>query len=511
MSTTVTISPLTRIEGHLAIHTETEPIGSGDAMRHRVTSAECRGEMFRGFEQILVGRDPLDAQQITQRICGVCPISHATASVRAQEMAYGITPSKNGRLLQNLILAANYLQSHILHFYQLAALDFVDVTAVLGYGGSDRGLQAVKSWVKGALDRKDTFAGAPFLPRYNVDYVKDGDRNVALLAHYVESLEMRRTCHEMASIFGARLPHSTAIFPGGVTEIPTMERVLSYTARLQQVISFVESVYIPDLLEVAKEFPEYFDIGQSYGNYLSFGVFETNAAGEKFIGPGTVIEGKWEQLDPRNIAEDVSHARYSGSDVRHPSDGDTVPDASRARAYSWVKAPRYKGKPMEVGPLARVAVNYFNPGGSWIKGKLDAVLGQLNLPLTKLNSVLGRHVARGLEAQWIGHQVMQWLDEIDIDAPATTEFELPRKAQGYGLTEAPRGALGHWLAIEDHRVLKYQCVVPTTWNCSPRDNQGQPGPVEKAIEETEVKDPAQPIEVGRVVRSFDPCLACAVH
>jgi Ni,Fe-hydrogenase I large subunit len=511
MSTAVAISPVTRIEGHLAIHAETEEVGSGETLSYRVKEARCEGEMFRGMEQILRGRDPLDAQQITQRICGVCPICHGMASVRAQEQAYGLKLSRNGRLLQNLIQAANYLHSHVLHFYHLAALDFVDVTAVLSYQGKDRTLSAVKAWVENSLARKEVFPAAPFLPRYERDYIKDADRNVTLLAHYAEALELRRLCHEMAAVFGARIPHSTALIPGGCTQVPTLERVLAYSSRLKRVQSFIESVYLPDLTEAAAEFPQYFEIGAGYGNFLCYGVFEMDDAGNKFLRPGVVLDGKTETLDIKQITEEVKHSSYADSVAKYPGEGETQPQPGKTGAYSWIKAPRYKGQPMEVGALARIMVNYKTGDGGWVKKEVDAICAALNLSVDKLVSVLGRHVARGLESMWLAKQCSQWLDEIEVDAPATTDFTIPESGSGVGLTEAPRGALGHWLTIKNHRISNYQCVVPTTWNCSPRDAQGKPGPVEKAIEGTEIKDPAQPIEVGRIVRSFDPCIACAVH
>ncbi len=512
MTETVTISPLTRIEGHLAVHTDTEPTGTGDDQHFRVTAARCQGEMFRGFERILAGRDPMDAQQITQRICGVCPVAHGIASVGAQEAAYGIRPTHNGRLLQNLIFAANYLQSHVLHFYHLAALDFVDVTAILKYEGSDRTLRSVKAWVEASLARADTFPAAPLLPRYEMDYVKDTDRNVALLAHYIEALEIRRLCHEMGAVFGARLPHSTALIPGGCTEIPTTERVVTYASRLKDVTAFIEDVYLPDLLEVAKEFPSCFEAGGGYSNFLCYGVFPMDDAGnDKFIQPGVIIDGNWEAFDPQHILEHVAYSKYTKDAARHPSRGEVRPEPHKNGAYSWLKAPRYKGHAMEVGPLARVMANYLAPTHSWVKKEVDAFLGQVQLPVEKMVSVLGRHVARGLEALWVARQAARWLEEIEIGAPAARKFSLPETATGVGLTEAPRGALGHWLSIKDHLIERYQCVVPTTWNCSPRDTEGKAGPVEKALEGTTVQDQSQPIEVGRVVRSFDPCLACAVH
>jgi ferredoxin hydrogenase large subunit/hydrogenase large subunit len=508
MSSTLSINPVSRIEGHLSVHAKTADDGAGG---RRVADAHCEGEMFRGIEKIMEGRDPLDAQQITQRICGVCPISHGLASIRAQEMAYGIAPNRNGRLLQNLILAANYLQSHVLHFYHLAALDFVDTKAVLKYTGEDKVLRSLREWIEGALARKEVFPAAPFLPRYEGNYVQSDDENIALLSHYVEALEIRKMCHEMAAVFGARLPHSTALVPGGCTQVPTMERVLAYKFRLRKAAVFVNQVYIPDLLRVAKTFPEYFEIGRGCGNFLCYGSFLADDAGGKWMKPGVVIGGKWESFDPAQVFEDVKHSRFAQASGLHPTAGETNPAPTKSDAYTWLKAPRYRGQVLEVGPLARVLVNYHDPSGTWVKKEVDAVLAATKTPAERLVSVLGRHLARGLEATWIARQAFRWLDELEIDAPPARDFNIPQRGAGYGLVEAPRGALGHWLTIENYRVKRYQCIVPTTWNCSPRDDKGQPGPVEQALNGTKVENPAQPIEVGRIVRSFDPCIACAVH
>lgn len=510
MTSTITVSPLTRIEGHLAVRVDTEQ-SDGAEGGVRVRQAYCEGEMFRGMERILEGRDPLDAQQITQRICGVCPISHGIASCRAQEMAYGIAPNRNGRLLQNLIFAANYMQSHILHFYHLAALDFVDVTALLGYKGPSRTLQDLRRWIEQSIARKDIFPAAPFLPRMEGDYLKDGDENVELVAHYVQALEMRRTCHEMAAVFGARLPHSTAIVPGGCTQRPTMERVLEYQWRLKKVQAFIRDVYVADVLRVAKHFPQYFEIGCGPGNFLCYGVFELDESGNRWIQPGAVVEGRWEALDVGAIAEDVACSRFAQNSGLHPASGRTEPAPRKEGAYSWLKAPRYRGAVMEVGPLARVLVNYHDPSGTWIRAEVDKFLAATKIPAEKLNSVLGRHAARALEALWLSRQAFEWLGELELDGEPARDFSIPRRATGYGLTEAPRGALGHWLEIDEYLIKRYQCVVPTTWNCSPRDDQGQPGAVEQALEGLVLNDAAWPIEVGRVVRSFDPCIACAVH
>lgn len=512
MSSTVSISPLTRIEGHLAIHTDTEPDGENGQVR--ITQARCEGEMFRGIETILQGRDPLDAQQITQRICGVCPISHGMASVQAQEMAYGIVPTLNGRLAQNLILAANYIQSHILHFYHLAALDFVDITSVLKYDGANPLLKGLKAWVKNAIDNNVVFAGAPFLPRYEVNqYVESNEANWHFIESYIEALKMRAIAHEMAAIFGAKLPHSTSLVPGGVTGEMTIERILSYRSRLDQLAGFVENVYLPDLFTAAGAFPQYWEIGKSYNNHLSYGVFrmeeKTGESIRKFLPAGAVIDGKYEPLDTQKIHEHVKYSRYSSATNLHPYNGCTTP--APHNGYSWIKAPRYNGHVMQVGPLSRIMVAYLAPGHQWLKDEVNTILETAKLPAEKLNSVLGRHLARGLECKWLAAQCRKWLDEIQIGEPAARELSIPASGKGFGLTEAPRGALGHWLIIDNYRIKNYQCIVPTTWNCSPRDDNGNPGAVEKALEGTLIADAQQPIEAGRVVRSFDPCLACAVH
>jgi Ni,Fe-hydrogenase I large subunit len=510
MSATVTLSPVTRIEGHLSIHTDVEPLEDGKK-GCRVKEARCEGEMFRGFERLLIGRDPLDAQQIVQRICGVCPTSHGIAAVRAQEMAYGITPNHNGRLLQNLLFVADQLHSHVLHLYQLAALDFIDVKAILRYSGNDPALGALQSWVKQAVASDNLFPVAPFLPQWEGNYVKDVDFNVSLLAHYLDALKIRRICHEMGAIFGARLPHSTALIPGGCTQPPTLEGVLAYSARLKKVQAFIDNVYLPDLIRVAKEFPKYFKIGRGCGNYLCYGVFEMDESGAKCVRPGVVFGDKWEALDQNNIQEEIGGARYRSSSPAHPSRGATHAEPDKSGAYSWIKAPRYRGQVMEVGPLARTLVNYLDPAGTSVKQEVDAFLKAHNLNLEQLKSVLGRHVARGLEAARFARLAAQWLDELRIDEPPAKDFNIPRSAAGYGLTEAPRGALGHWLEIDNYRIKNYQCIVPTTWNCSPRDDRGTPGAVEQALAGITVENRSQPIEIGRIVRSFDPCIACAVH
>jgi ferredoxin hydrogenase large subunit/hydrogenase large subunit len=236
-----------------------------------------------------------------------------------------------------------------------------------------------------------------------------------------------------------------------------------------------------------------------------------NSSGDKYVRPGAVIDGKWEALNEQVITEDVGCSKFNQPSGLHPRQGVTEPSPNKPQAYTWLKAPRYRGYPMEVGPLARVLVNYHDPSQTWIRKEVDQFLAKTGVTADKLVSVLGRHVARGLEAMWFGRQAFAWLNELEIDGAPAADFEIPSSGSGYGLTEAPRGALGHWLEIENYKIKRYQCIVPTTWNCSPRDDRGNPGPMELALLNTEVADPDQPMEVGRIVRSFDPCLACAVH
>ncbi|MBF0197088.1 MAG: nickel-dependent hydrogenase large subunit [Planctomycetes bacterium] len=467
--------------------------------------------MFRGFEGILRGRDPLDAQQITQRICGVCPISHGLTSVQCLEDAFGIQPCDNGRIEQNLILLANYIQSHIIHFYHLAALDFVDITAILSYSGKDSVMQQLKSWVSTCLARKDLFPAAPFLPRFEGDYIADKDVNCHLIHSYVKAFEARGIAHEMGAVFGAKLPHSTSIVPGGCTQEVTMERILAYTTRLNKLKAFCEDVYLPDVIAAAGIMPEHWGTGKGYDNFLSFGVFRTNAEGDKYIPPGVVINGKWEAFDPKYITEQVGFSRFSSQSDLHPFDGETSPAPHKENAYSWLKAPRYKGHPMEVGPLSRVMVNVLSPEDNWIKKAATKVLNAHSLKAQQLNSVLGRHLVRALEAIWLIPYAYESLDQLAIGKKTALPLSIPDKAQGAGFCEAPRGALGHWINIEKKKIANYQCIVPTTWNCSPKDDAGVIGPIEKSLIGTPIPDPKQPLNSGRVVRAFDPCLACAVH
>lgn len=501
----ITIDPITRIEGHLKIDAVVE---DGE-----VKEARSSGTLFRGFELILRGRDPRDASQLTQRICGVCPQTHATASVLCLDSAFGISDriTDNGRIMRNLLLGANYIQSHLLHFYHLAALDYVDVTKVAAYEGNNPALKSIKNFIsRGAL--------GPFAPRYEGDYRLSDEVDQAATAHYVQALEIRRKAHEMLALFGGKMPHNCATVAGGVTEHPTVDKITSFLWRLNEIREFIDDVYIPDVVAVAEAYPDYFEIGAGCGNLLAYGVFDLDGTEtdylkrKRLLRSGTVsTDLKLGQVDAFKIAEYVKHSLYEDSSTgRYPGDGETAPQPQKDGAYSWLKAPRYDGKVYEVGPLARMAVNYV-AGDSAVQGLVNPVLSHFDAPPSALFSVLGRHAARALECKYVADSMADWVLQLKPDEPVYTDYTMPEEATGMGLVCGPRGALGHWIRIQDGKIANYQCVVPTTWNASPKDDHGQPGPIEQALVGTNIRDEDNPFEIVRIVRSFDPCLACAVH
>jgi hydrogenase large subunit len=501
----IVIDPVTRIEGHLKIECVIE---NGE-----VKDALATGTLFRGLELILRGRDPRDAQVITQRICGVCPQSHGIASTLNLDSAFGIADKipDNGRIIRNLIHGAHVVQDHILHFYHLAALDYVNVADVAAYSGNDSQLNSIKDFIqRGALE--------PFLPRYEGDYRLPSEINQQAVAHYVKALEIRRIGHEAVSIFSGKVPHSVGVVPGGVTSVPTVDNIMAYIWKIKILQDFVNNVYIPDVLAVAKAYIDYAGIGVGCRNLLSYGSYDLDgkspdyANRERLFKQGTVgADLQPGALDTSKITEQVKHSWYEdATSGLHPSHGDTKPQAGKNGAYSWAKAPRYDGKVYEVGPLARVAVTYAK-GDPAMKEMVEGALKELSAPPSALFSVLGRHLARALSAKFIVDNLDSWALTLKPGQPAYVEYELPEEASGMGIVEGARGALGHWIEIKDKKIANYQCVVPTTWNVSPVDDNGQHGPIEQALIGTKIKDESNPFEVVRIIRSFDPCLACAVH
>ncbi len=454
---TITLDPATRLEGHLKVSVETN-LG-------RVTAAKSSGMLFRGFENLLAGKDPRDAAHITQRVCGVCPISHGMAASLAGEVGARMTAPDNARIVRNLILASNFLQSHILHFYTLALL----------------------SYIKGP-------AMPPFTPAYDVDMRFNATENQVLVDHYVQALTMRRKAHEMAAIFAGKMPHTAVFEFGGVTTVPKAADITRFRTYLTEITAFIDNVYLPDVDLLAQRYSDYYTIGRGYGNLLAFGVFDLNGAGTaKLLARGRVANGST-TVTAVDLAAITEQAKYSWYDdaqtARNPSQGVTVPSPDKAGAYSWLKAPRYAGGAYEVGSLARMWVN-----GDYRRGI----------------SVMDRHQARSHETQKIARAMSTWLSQINLGASFYTAYTTPQSGSGIGLTEAPRGALGHWVSVSNRGIASYQILTPTCWNCSPRDAAGAPGPLEKALEGIAVSDAAKPTEVLRVIQSYDPCLSCAVH
>jgi len=498
----IRIDPITRIEGHMKV----EAIVDGGVVKE----ARSCGTLFRGFENILAGRHPLDAVRLTQRVCGVCPTTHGTASAMCLDAALGVADRipANGRIVRNLLLGSNFLQSHILHFFALAALDFVDVTALADYEGADSELKAVCSFI----GRKEL---SPFFPRYEGDYRCDKQTNIELVRGYLKALHIRRVCHEMLCVFGGKMPHNIGIVPGGVTGQVTPDKIATFMGKLQEVREFVEDVYIPVIFTVAGAYGDYFDIGAGCRRFLSYGGFDldgesTDPVTRNRLLPAGILDGELAAVNVDEITEEVAHSRYADDCAAKPAEGSTIPEPRKDGAYSWIKAPRYGGAPAEVGPLARALVGY-TAGNDRIKAEIDAALSAGGVGADKLPSVLGRHLARALESRILGDAMMGWLGELTPGEPAAVELKIPDSGVGAGLTEGPRGSLGHWIQIDDKVISRYQLVVPTTWNASPRDADGVPGPIEQALLGAPVKDRDNPFEVVRIVRSFDPCLACSVH
>lgn len=473
MATVTIVDPVTRIEGHLKVEVTIDTVGGVQ----KVTDAKCTGTLFRGFEAILKGRDPKDAPYLTERICGVCPVSHGLASTLALEKAAGMTAPTNARIMRNLVLGANFIQSHILHFYLLAALDYVTGPA-----------------------------GAPWGPAWNVDLMRNSSLQ-QINNNFAVAVKMRRKAHEMAAIFGAKMPHPASIQVGGITTKPTSAMISSFNSYLNELQQFISYSYIPDVQLLKSVYADFGNIGKGPGNLLAFGVFDQDDTTNpnKLLKRGVVYNSSpssVQALSTANIREMVTYSWYSDvTNNLHPASGKTttVDPATKTKAYSWLKAPRYSNAPMELGPLARM----------WVNGDYRAGI-----------SVMDRHMARALEAQKVANAMFGWLSQIAVGGAVINNYTTPYSKSGEGLTEAPRGALGHWVTTSSTStkapaggpaIANYQVITPTCWNASPKDSSGVRGPMEQALVGTPVINAKQPIEVLRVIHSFDPCLSCAVH
>ena len=468
----IVIDPVNRIEGHLKVEVE---VRGG-----KVVNARCTTGLFRGFEIILKGRDPRDASQITQRICGVCPTSHGTASVLCLDAAFGVRPTTNGRIVRNLILAGDHIWDHILHFYHLVALDYVKGPDV-----------------------------PPFVPRYNGKgiYKLPKELNDFAVKGYLKALEIRRIGHEMMAIFGVRGPHVHGLVVGGATVVPTVDAIVGYLWRLKEIEKFYDEIYLPTVYAVAKYYPEGFTFGVGCKNFLSYGIYPLDDDYSKYLfRPGVYIDGEDRPFDPDKITEHVKYSWYDDSiSGLNPKEGKIhVPNLNKPGAYSFAKAPRYDGKPCEVGPLARMWIE--NPVLSRHASEFLGKKGEVRMRDfgEKAFSVLGRLVARAEEG-WIEVQAAKkWIMELKPGAPVHKKVEVPERGEGFGCTEAPRGSVGHWIKIENKKIANYQVIAATSWNVSPRDDAGTPGPIEQALIGAPIPDPKNPVNIVRAIRSFDP-------
>ncbi len=552
----IVVDPVTRIEGHLRIEAQ---VDGGT-----ITDAWSSGTMFRGIELILRGRDPREAWIWAQRICGVCTTVHALTSVRAVEDALGIEVPDNARIIRNIIGATQYVQDHVIHFYHLHALDWVDVTLALKADPAKTSqlAESISNWPKSSRayfkaiqDRVKALVESKQLSLFSSGYWGHPayhlppEANLLAVAHYIEALEFQRDFIRIHAVLGGKNPHLQTYLVGGMASAMdpnephapiNSERITFLAEVAKSAQQFVEQVYVPDVLAVAGFYKDWFGRGEGLGNFLSYGEYPMGGIHDanRFYLPRGAILGrdlsKVHPVDPASVTEYVTHSwyEYSGGDStsKHPYDGETQPKYTGPtppfehlnvdQKYSWLKSPRFMDTPMEVGPLSRMLVAYAS-GHSEVKELVNGVLAKLGAPATALFSTLGRIAARAIETQLMARVVPKWIDELGSNLahgnlrihegekwdPATW----PSSAKGWGFHEAPRGSLGHWVQIEDRKIKNYQCVVPTTWNAGPRDAKGQRGAYEASLLKTPVADPERPVEILRTIHSFDPCLACAVH
>ena len=567
MNERIVVDPITRIEGHLRIEAE---IGAGNA----ITGAYSSGTMVRGIELILKGRDPREAWAFAQRICGVCTLVHGIASVRAVENAlhYAIPP--NAQLIRNLMIAAQYVHDHVMHFYHLHALDWVDVVSALKAdpAATSQLAQSISSYSKSSpgyfadtQKKVKTFVESGQLGIFangfwgNPGFKLPPEANLMAVAHYLEALAWQREVVQIHTIFGGKNPHPNFLVGGAPSPISIdtsatsggtaatalnmvgLNQIKTVIGRMKE---FVEQVYLPDTLAIASFYKDWFQRGEGVGNFMTFGDFPEKGMDDPaswLIPAGAILNRDLSKIhpvdmnDPEQIQEFVAHSWYDYSSGKteglHPYDGQTNLHYSSPKppfaqldveqSYSWLKSPRWRGKVMEVGPLARVLMLYAK-GHEPTRELAKYALSKLDLPLEAMFSTMGRTAARTLESKIVVDQMLVWFGNLlanikngDLSVHNTARWDpstWPAEARGVGFMEAPRGALAHWVVIKNGKIDNYQAVVPSTWNAGPRDQHGQPGPYEAALMDRHtLYDPKQPLEIQRTIHSFDPCIACAVH
>ncbi len=558
MSNRVVVDPITRIEGHLRIEAQME----GD----RIAQAYSAGTMVRGIETILQGRDPRDAWAFAQRICGVCTLVHGIASVRAVENALNYTIPPNAQLIRNLMIGAQYVHDHVMHFYHLHALDWVDVVSALSADpkATSELAQSISKYPKSSpgyfsdqQKKLKNFVEAGqlgiFAKAYwgHPAYKLPPEANLMAVSHYLEALAWQRDVAKLHAIFGGKNPHPNFVVGGVPSPIDlnsdsaiNAKRLAQVQSLITQMQTFVDQVYVPDTLAIAGFYKDWGSRGEGLGNFMTYGEFPEKGMDDpaSYLIPSGVILNRdlstIHEVDMNaadQIQEYIAHSWYDYSKGKeaglHPYDGETnlnytgpkppYDQLEVEQSYSWMKSPRWKGHSMEVGPLARVLILYAK-GHAQTKELVDMTLRTLDVPVGALFSTLGRTAARTLETKVIADNMQTWYNNLvaNIKAGDSKTFNeqlwepasWPSEARGVGITEAPRGGLAHWIVIKDGKIDNYQAVVPSTWNAGPRDPSGKPGAYEAALEHNHtLHDPKQPIEILRTIHSFDPCIACAVH
>ncbi len=552
MTTRITVDPITRIEGHLRIDVE---VNDG-----KVSKAWSSGQMWRGIEKILVGRDPREAWTYTQRFCGVCTTVHAITSVRAVENALGMEVPVNAQLIRNIIQTAHAIQDHIVHFYHLSAVDWVDVVSALDADpvATAKLAESLSDWhlngpheMKAVQERLKTFVGSgqlgPFASGYwgHPAMKLPPEVNLLAVAHYLQALDVQNYANKIVAILGGKSPHIQNVAVGGVSNsighdapsVLNIERLMLIKGFIDKLDHFVKSTYMTDVPAVGAFYLDWAGIGGGVNNYLTVPDCPLDTKGTVFELPGGFIEngdiGSMKAIKTfddayfrEGVAESSKHAWYEGDKALHPFEGETEPqytDFQDEGKYSWVKAPTFYGKRAEVGPLADVLVGVASGHEGYTKylnqslDILKAVSKNPDIPLEAVHSTIGRHAARavrcGVMMDTLKTQWQKLVDNVgtgDLDtfnAPVFPKGEV----KGVGFHQAPRGTLSHWVVIEDAKIKNYQAVVPSTWNAGPRDSDDQIGPYESSLLDNPIADPEKPLEVLRTVHSFDPCIACAIH
>jgi len=455
MTKKIRLNPVTRISGFLEIDAVIES--------NIVVDAKTAGLLFRGFEKMLNGRSPFDAVYFTQRICGICSTAHSMASTLALEDALGIIPSEQGRYLRDVIHGCEFLQNHIRHFYQYTMPDYVKMP--------------------------DKY---PLLAASHNDFRIPKVQNDLIVKHYFESLEISRSAHEMLAVLGGKAPHNHGVFIGGTTSQTTTDKIIQMKSILQNIKEFIYSKMIPDVQIIAKYYHEYFNIGRGYGNLLSYGCFDHyKDLGTLYVDPLVYTNNQISTFDPNKITEEIDNSWYK-DELSSYKPLETIPqdDMNKEKAYSWIKSARYYNAPFEVGPLAR----------QWLSGEYKNGI-----------STMDRTIARVLEARKISEVMEVLLEELLPGVSVQEKYIIPKAAAGKGLIDTTRGALGHWMKIADSLISFYQIITPSVWNLSTSDNNNLKGTGEQALIGTTIEDLEHPVELGRIIRSFDPCVSCATH